>query len=88
MHTESVGYSTEHKHVGNETSTLCYLCKGRAGELEVQYERGGRTTIIFKNPLEPHLILWLKTQPESERLAAVGVASTPALCSECTTGRV
>lgn len=85
MHTESVGYSTEHRHVEDETLTLCYLCKGRAGELGVQY-RGGLP--LFKNPLEPNLILWRKTQPESERVAAGGVASTPSLCSGFTTGRV
>lgn len=52
------------------------------------YSKGGGDYHYFKNPLEPHLILWRKTQPESERLAAGGVASTPSLCSEFTTGRV
>lgn len=53
-----------------------------------EYSTRGGGLPLFKNPLEPHLTPWRKTQPESERLAAGGVASTPSLCSGFTTGRV
>lgn len=85
MHTESVGYSTEHRHVGLKRQHSATYAKEELEDWE--YSTGGGLP-LFKNPLEPHLILWRKTQPESEWLAAGGVASTPSLCSGITTGRV